>query len=257
MAPCQKPPPLLLLCYHHRQNSFGPCPFSCYPPPLQSTAHTVILVILLLPRLLQLVLLFLGDAPTVLSTTISLSCFLPLLDPTTPQTPLLAPFSDHPASSPLLLLLPPPQSPSLFSSPPFITSSPLLRHLLLLLAPPVKNHHHHHHHHYCRRASTCSETLGPLSLPSSPLPPLPYATTTTTVQLPLSSCQDSGRCSCPCPSSPSAPAPPTPSLSPSAPTTTVYSLRHNYYHHLSSYCSFVQISILFSFTHYSNSKLIS
>ena len=106
----------------------------------QSTAHTVIMVVLLLlplflpplSRLLQLVLLFLGDAPTVLSTTISLSCFLPLLDPTTPQTPLLAPFSTpsnsdyyhcyHDYACLCLILVACPTTPLLF--PPLAAAAP-------------------------------------------------------------------------------------------------------------------------------------
>ena len=142
----------------------------------QSTAHTVIMVVLLLlplflpplSRLLQLVLLFLGDAPTVLSTTISLSCFLPLLDPTTPQTPLLAPFSTPssttiatttnatmttPASaSSLLPVRPPPSSSLLLLLLPLLIPSPnplhpalppLLPSLLSSSTTTICNYHYH------------------------------------------------------------------------------------------------------------------
>ena len=158
MAPRQKPPPPPLLFWTSSL-------FLTTPPPLQSTAHTVILVILLLlplflptlSRLLQLVLLFLGDAPTVLSTTISLSCFLPLLDPTTPQIPLLvlhlaietttiATMTTPASASSLLPVRPPPSSSLLLLWLPLLIPF-LLTPIILFL--PLSYHGSFYCYCYC------------------------------------------------------------------------------------------------------------
>ena len=131
----------------------------------QSTAHTVIMVVLLLlplflpplSRLLQLVLLFLGDAPTVLSTTISLSCFLPLLDPTTPQIPLLvlhlaietttiATMTTPASASSLLPVRPPPSSSLLLLLLPLLIPF-LLTPIILFL--PLSYHGSFYCYCYC------------------------------------------------------------------------------------------------------------